>query len=104
MTQNADWVNAGRPPVIPGTKAHACALSPLGLYLLHFSWFNFFLCVLMVGLAIFITVKGRTIGWYWRRMLSKLRNGRMSAWPLYIRRRMQWTSNWSSIKTEMLRR
>jgi len=101
---SAEWVNACRSPVVPGTKAHASSLTPLGLFLLHFSWETFGLCVLAAIGVVFLTLKGRTVGWYWRRFLSRMRQGTISAWPQYIRRQMLWTQPWSSISTKQLRR
>ncbi len=101
---SVEWVSAGHAPVVPGTKAHASALTPLGLFIVHFSWVNFGLCVIVAVGVVFLTLKGRPFSWYWRRNLSKLRQGRLSAWPQYIRRRMLWTQSWSSIPTDHLRR
>lgn len=83
----ATWIEASRAPVVPGTKIHAMAATPLLLYGVWWSWTTFLL-VLIVSLVMgYLQLKGRHPMWVVRRFRCRLRGGLVNARPLWYRRR-----------------
>lgn len=99
----ADWIEASRPPRIPLTNAHASAMTPLVLLLMHIRWWTFGLVVATcVGIFI-LSIKGRSVTWLLRKGKCYLRRQRVSARPLYFRRRAQMVRSYDEVDIEVLR-
>lgn len=84
----ATWIEACKPPVVPGTKIHAMAFTPLALYVVWWSWATFLLVVVVSLTMGILQAKGRHPMWVVNRLQSKLRSETVharSAW--YLRRR-----------------
>jgi hypothetical protein len=84
----APWVKASMVPRIPGTNAHAGALTPLGGLLVYFSWITFFVVVATTVGVIVLSMKGIEAGWLLRRTKARLRGHRVHSRPVFLRRRM----------------
>lgn len=84
---SAEWIDACRHPVVPGTRIHAAAASPLLLVIVWLSWTTvaILLCV-SITMAV-MQMKGREPIWVLRRLQVWMRSGRVQARPLWYRRR-----------------
>lgn len=84
---SAPWVNACYPPVIPGTKVHAAAVTPAVLWFLRWSWAMFYVALFVMVATVALQVKGRKFVWMMRRTKARLRGGLVAARPNFYRRR-----------------
>jgi hypothetical protein len=82
---SAEWIDACRHPVVPGTKIHAAAFSPLLLIVVWFSWVTFAILLTVSATMIVMQMKGREPLWVWRRFQSSMRSGKVSANPHWYR-------------------
>lgn len=88
MAENAGWIRASHSPVVPGTKVHAMALTPLVLWTVWWSWFTLAFTLAVVTLSAALEIKGRRPGWLIARQRSRLRGHWVVAAPYwYVRRR-----------------
>jgi intracellular multiplication protein IcmT len=87
MSTNANWVNASRPPVIPGTSIHASTLSPVVLMLVYFAWITFFIAAFCISFMGILRLKGRSLTWLIRKTKWRLRGRQVQARPVWYRRR-----------------
>jgi hypothetical protein len=88
MSESATWVKACLSPVVPGTKVHAMALTPLILWTVWFSWLTFALTLAVAAMFFALEIKGRRPGWVTARQRSRLRSQKVAAMPYwYLRRR-----------------
>lgn len=88
MSEPAAWIRASCSPVVPGTRIHALALTPLVLWVLWWSWTTFYILVCTTVVFIVLEVKGRKPLWIIARQRSRLRRGHVKARPRwYLRRR-----------------
>ena len=98
MAENAAWVKACNPPVIPGTGIHAMAMTPMVLWTVWWSWANFALLVLVVVLFAALEIKGRRPRWLIARQRSRLRGQRVQARPYWYRRRRSRIESYATLK------
>lgn len=84
---SAEWIDACRHPVVPWTRIHAAALTPLLLIIVWFSWITLAILVLVSLTMVIMQMKGREPIWVIRRLQSALRRGRVQAQPYWYRRR-----------------
>lgn len=84
---SAAWIEASRIPKVPGTNAHASAITPLVFLILHVSWFTVGIVMSVVIVIAYLSIKGRQVTWLFRKYKCALRGGVVSARPLYYRRR-----------------
>jgi hypothetical protein len=82
-----EWVHASVSPVVPGTKIHAFALTPIALWFIWWSWWNFALVLVTAATVGYLQAKGRKPGWVLRRAKAKLRGEVVTARPVWYRRR-----------------
>jgi len=101
----AAWVEASRPPKVPGTNAHASAMTPLAFVVFNFTSLLLWGIVFAVAIGIgYLSLKGRQMGWIVRRMKCRLRGGRISARPVFYRRRMCKTSSHGEVEMSVFRK
>lgn len=89
MRQQADWVRVTDGPVLPGTPLHAVIALPILMILVMP---RFWTVMLLVGVAVFMAIlqiKGRSFSWLVRYLKGRMRGRRLSARPVWYRRRMQ---------------
>lgn len=89
MRQQADWVRVTDGPVLPGTPFHAVIAVPILMILVMPRLWT---AVVLLGVAVFmgyLHLRGRRFSWLVRYIKSRLRGRRLSARPVWYRRRMQ---------------
>lgn len=84
---SAAWVDASRSPVVPGTNAHASAMTPLLFLIVHFSLITLGILMAVVFSVAYLSIKGLSVLWLLRKGKSRLRGQRISARPLFYWRR-----------------
>jgi hypothetical protein len=99
----ATWIEACRPPQVPGTQAHASALTPIVFLLVHVSWITFGLVLLTATGVATLSIKGRSVTWLVRKVKCNLRGRRVSARPVWFRRRSQLVRSHGDIDMSVLR-
>lgn len=103
MDDNNDWVAAAESPLVPGTKAHAVALTPVVFFLMHFRVWTFLVCLCVAVVLVVLSAKGWSVGWLWRRLRCRLRGARICARPVWWRRQMLLGYSFGEIPMSMLR-
>lgn len=99
----AAWVEASRPPKIPGTNAHASAATPIVGLLVHISWFTFgVVLVTMIAVAV-LSIRGRKVSWLLRKLKCNLRGRKLYARPVWYRRRVLRTFSHDALSVEVFR-
>lgn len=99
----AAWVEASRPPKLPGTNAHASAATPVVFFLVHFAWVTFFLVLATVIAVAILSIQGRSVTWLLRKAKCNLRGKKLYARPVWYRRRVLNTRSYSSIDIRTFR-
>lgn len=83
------WTQASRSTHFLWFPVPASSSVPMLLFLLHISWWTFFLAIFVcIGVAV-LRSKGRTAAWVFRRIKGKIGGGVMYSRPLWYRRRRQ---------------
>lgn len=94
---SATWIDASRPPVVPGTQVHAMAATPLMLWVVWWSWATFtILLVVCLGMA-YLQAKGRHPAWVLRFAQSRLRDNFVQCRPVWYRRRRSRIESYQSL-------
>ena len=101
---SAPWIEASRPPKVPGTDAHAACMTPLVFLILHISWITFGLVVAMIIAIGILSVQGRSVKWLLQKGKCKLRGGRVSARPLFYRRRANNAKSYDDCEMSLFRK
>jgi hypothetical protein len=101
---SAIWIEASRIPTIPGTKAHAAAITPLMLLILHISLFTLLIVVAVIFAIVILAIKDRQLPWLIRKAKCRLRGYTLSARPIYYRRRAMLLQSFSELDVEVLRK
>ena len=83
----ATWIEASRSPVVPWTKVHASAATPLLLFVVWWSWITLWILLVVTGVMTWIEIKGRRPAWVLRRAKGRLRGNLVAARPSFYRRR-----------------
>ena len=83
----ATWIEASRSPVVPGTRVHASAATPLLLFVVWWSWITLWILLVVTGVMTWIELKGRRPAWVLRRAKGRLRGNLVAARPTFYRRR-----------------
>lgn len=99
----ADWIEASRPPRVPFTNAHASALTPVVLLLVHIRWWTAGIVFATCAVIFVLSIKGRSATWLLRKAKSSLRRQRVSARPVYYRRRAQLVRSHDQVEIDLLR-
>lgn len=98
------WIEASRPPCVPGTSAHASAITPVIFLILHVSWLTAgIVLAVVVGIAI-LSIKGRSVTWLLSKAKSRLRGGVVSARPYYYRRRINRVQSYDDCEMSIFRK
>lgn len=84
---SASWIEACRRPVVPGTKIHAAALTPMVLWMVWWSWTTFWIVLIVTIVAVYLQIKGRQLSWVLRRFKAKVRGEVLQARPVWYQRR-----------------
>lgn len=100
---SVDWIEASRSPLIPGTRAHASAITPLVLFLVHIAWWTLGVVMSVVITLAILNSRGITMSWLLRRQKSRLRGGRLSARPVFYRRRLLQSQSIAQMDVKVLR-
>ena len=100
---SAAWIDASRPPRIPGTNCHAVGLTPMMFLILHISWFTLGLVVISAISVLYLSFKKLNISWLTRYFQGLMRARRISSRPLMYRRRRQLVYSYSECTMQQLR-
>jgi len=100
---SAIWIEASRPPKLPGTNAHASAVTPLIFLLVHVSWITFSLVIATIVAVATLSIKGRTVSWLLRKTKCNLRGRKLHARPVWYRRRVLRVRSHSDVPIEVFR-
>ena len=101
MAEGASWLKACYSPVVPGTGIHAMALTPIVLWTVWWSWLNFILLLVVVGLFVALEIKGRKPVWLVSRQRSRLRGHKVAARPYWYLRRRARIESYADLRPEM---
>lgn len=101
----APWVEASRPPRVPGTNAHASAMTPIIFVIFNaLSLVTWLIVLSVVAVVVTLSLKGHQMGWIVRRAKSRLRGARVSARPLFYRRRVIKSRSHSEVDMSVFRK
>lgn len=89
MRQQADWVRVTDGPVLPGTPLHAVISLPMLMILVMPRLWTVLLLLSMAAFMVFLEIRGRNFTWLVLYVKSRLRGRKLSARPVWYRRRMQ---------------
>jgi len=101
MAEGASWVKACHSPVVPGTGIHAMALTPIVLWTVWWSWLNFIMLLVVVGLFVALEIKGRKPVWLVSRQRSRLRGHKVAARPYWYLRRRARIESYADLRPEL---
>jgi hypothetical protein len=100
---SAPWVKASQVPKIPGTNAHAGSVTPVVGLWIKFSWWTVGIVFALTITIVVLSAKGIAASWLLRRTKARLRDNKVHARPVFIRRRMQRMASTEDVGMQILR-